>query len=103
MAPEPMLERLASKGRRLPSRIRRLPVSVGYYRGPRLMSELRKRRVLFRNPDADIRLRRGASLGPRFSLPRAGGGTFITGEGVEFRRGFRAETGPNGRIEIGSG
>ena len=31
------------------------------------------------------------------------GGTFITGENVEFRRKFRAEVGPNGRIEIGEG
>jgi acetyltransferase-like isoleucine patch superfamily enzyme len=31
------------------------------------------------------------------------GGTFITGDWVEFRRKFRAEVGPNGRIEIGSG
>lgn len=31
------------------------------------------------------------------------GGTFIVGPGVEFRRGFRAEIGPGGRLAIGGG
>ena len=33
----------------------RVAVSVGYYRGPRYMSELRKLWVRLRNPQADIR------------------------------------------------
>jgi acetyltransferase-like isoleucine patch superfamily enzyme len=69
--------------------------------GPRLMSWLRKRWVLFRNPHAHIEFRGPVYLGPRFSLHMPQGGTFIVGHGVEFRRGFRAELGPTARIEIG--
>jgi acetyltransferase-like isoleucine patch superfamily enzyme len=58
--------------------------------------------VLFRNPQADIRFTEPVYLGPRFSLHMPDGGTFIAGPGVEFRRGFRAEVGPEGRIEIGT-
>jgi acetyltransferase-like isoleucine patch superfamily enzyme len=99
----PRLEALAPRVRRLPARIRRLPVSIGYFRGPRLMSWLRKRWVRFRNPHADIRFGRGTYLGPGFSLHMPFGGTFVTGEYVEFRRNFRAELGaPDTRIELGA-
>jgi acetyltransferase-like isoleucine patch superfamily enzyme len=83
--------------------LRGLPVAIGYFRGPLWMSRLRKWWVLFRNPHADIRFGPGTYLGPGFSLHMPFGGTFVTGEGVEFRRRFRAELGPNGRISIGSG
>jgi acetyltransferase-like isoleucine patch superfamily enzyme len=78
-------------------------VTIGYFRGPFLMSWLRKRWVHFRNPHADIRFGRHTYLGPGFSLHMPFGGTFITGEGVEFRRNFRAELeGPDARIEFGT-
>jgi acetyltransferase-like isoleucine patch superfamily enzyme len=73
-----------------------------YLRGPMLMSRLRKRWVLLRNPQADIRFTEPVYLGPRFSLHMPDGGTFVAGPGTEFRRGFRAEVGAGGRIEIGS-
>jgi acetyltransferase-like isoleucine patch superfamily enzyme len=73
-----------------------------YVGGPRLMSRLRKRWVIFRNPQADIVFTEPVYLGPRFSLHMPDGGTFRVGPGVEFRRGFRAEVGPEGRIEIGT-
>jgi acetyltransferase-like isoleucine patch superfamily enzyme len=83
-------------------KLRMLPVSIGYFRGPRLMSWLRKRWVLARNPHADIRFGRHTYLGPGFSLHMPYGGTFATGEGVEFRRNFRAElAGPDSRISVG--
>jgi acetyltransferase-like isoleucine patch superfamily enzyme len=67
-------------------RVRNLPVSIGYFRGPLLMSWLRKRWVLLRNPHMPF------------------GGTFVTGEGVEFRRKFRAElAGRDSRIQFGAG
>jgi acetyltransferase-like isoleucine patch superfamily enzyme len=81
---------------------RKLVVRAGYFWGPRLMSELRKRWVLLRNPHATIRFGKGNYLGPGFSLHMPYGGTFITGDWIEFRRKFRAEVGPNGRIEIGT-
>src|SRR5438270_9163891 len=99
----PRLKALAPRVRRLPARIRRLPVSIGYFRGPPLMSALRKRWVRFRNPHADIRFGRGTYLGPGFSLHMPFGGTFVTGEAVEFRRNYRAELGASdSRIEFGS-
>jgi acetyltransferase-like isoleucine patch superfamily enzyme len=74
-----------------------------YLRGPRVSSRLRKHWVLLRNPQADIRFTEPVYLGPGFSLHMPEGGTFVCGPGVEFRRGFRAEIGPQGRIEIGTG
>jgi acetyltransferase-like isoleucine patch superfamily enzyme len=72
--------------------------------GPWLMSWVRKRWVLFRNPRARIEFQGPVYLGPRFSLDMPRGGTFIVGPGVEFRRGFRAElAGPESRITIGGG
>jgi acetyltransferase-like isoleucine patch superfamily enzyme len=71
--------------------------------GPWLMSWLRKRWVLFRNPHAHIEFQGPVYLGPGFSLHMPHGGTFIVGPGVEFRRGFRAELGRDARIVIGGG
>ncbi len=61
--------------------------------GPLLMSWLRKRWLLLRNPHCDIEFQGPVYLGPRFSLHAPHGGRFIVGPGVEFRRGFRAELG----------
>jgi acetyltransferase-like isoleucine patch superfamily enzyme len=70
--------------------------------GPLLMSWLRKRWTIFRNPHARIEFRGPVYLGPGFSLDMPRGGTFIVGPGVVFRRGFRAELGgPDARITIG--
>lgn len=90
------------------SRLRRLwsraVVSAGYYRGPRLMSAIRKRWVLVRNPHADIRFEGPVYLGPGFSLHAPNGGTFVVGPGVEFRRGFRCELGvADARVTVGAG
>lgn len=72
--------------------------------GPWLMSWIRRRWVIFRNPRAHIEFRGPVYLGPRFSLDMPHGGTFIVGPGVEFRRGFRAElAGPDSRITVGGG
>lgn len=67
------------------------------------MSALRKRWVLLRNPHADIRFEGPVYLGPGFSLHMPHGGSFIVGPGVEFRRGFRAEIGPDAKVVIGAG
>ena len=85
------------------SKIRRIPRKVGYEIGPRLMSWLRKQWVLFRNPQATIVFEGPVYLGPGFSLHMPHGGTFIVGPGVEFRRRFRAEIGPQARLVIGAG
>jgi acetyltransferase-like isoleucine patch superfamily enzyme len=83
---------------------RSLRVGIGYFRGPRWASNVRRWWVLFRNPHADIRFGKNCYLGPGFSLHMPFGGTFVAGDAVEFRRGFRAElAGPESVIEIGSG
>ena len=83
------------------AKVRLLPRWIGYIKGPWVMSWLRKRWVLLRHPHADIRFAKNVYLGPRFSLHMPDGGTFEVGPGVEFRRGFRAELGPDARISIG--
>jgi acetyltransferase-like isoleucine patch superfamily enzyme len=85
------------------SRLRRFPHSLHYGRGRVLMSELRKLRVRLLHPDARIEFGPGTYLGPGFSLEIPGRGTFVTGERVEFRRGFRAEVAGEGRIVLGAG
>jgi len=88
----------------LRARLRGAAVSFGYYRGPILMSNIRKRWVVLRNPQADIRFGAHTFCGPGFKLHAPNGGTFVTGERVELRRDFRAELGgPDSRLEIGSG
>jgi acetyltransferase-like isoleucine patch superfamily enzyme len=67
------------------------------------MSSLRKLAAIVRNPKATIEIHPSAYLGPGFSLHMPAGGTFIAGPNVDFRRGFRAEIGPNGRVVIGAG
>ena len=78
-------------------------VDIGYRRGPRLMSSVRKLWVRLRNPHADVRFANSAHLGPRFNLYVPWGGTFIVGDGVTFGRGFRCELSPGARVTIGEG
>jgi acetyltransferase-like isoleucine patch superfamily enzyme len=94
---------LEDKLRALWRKAKRAPITIGYFRAPRIASRLRKLWVKARNPHATIIFGEHTYLGPGFSLHMPFGGTFITGVGVEFRRKFRAELGKNGRIEIGSG
>ena len=82
--------------------LREAPRAIGYYRGPRLMSSLRRRWVLLRHPHANIQIHPTAYLGPGFSLHVPGPGTFIAGPGVEFRRGFRCEVEGDGKVTIGA-
>jgi acetyltransferase-like isoleucine patch superfamily enzyme len=84
------------------ARLRRLPRWIGYQRGPRVMSRLRKWWVLARHPHATIRFTEPVYLGPGFSLHIPDGGTFVVGPYVDFRRNFRAEVVGDGRVEIGA-
>jgi acetyltransferase-like isoleucine patch superfamily enzyme len=88
--------------KRLARFVRNLPWRIGYGKGPRIMSRLRKWWVLYRHPLGTVRFEEPVYLGPGFSLHMPGEGTFIVGPGTEFRRGFRAEISGNGRIVIGS-
>jgi acetyltransferase-like isoleucine patch superfamily enzyme len=75
---------------------------ISYGPGRRLMSDLRKRWVIFRHPNATIRFGPGSYVGPGFGLFIPHNGTFIAGPNAEFRRNFRAEIYGDGRIEIGA-
>lgn len=88
---------------RLKQRLRLAVFRFGYGPGPRLMSELRRRWVVFRHPNATILIDRSAYVGPGFGLHIPHNGTFVAGPNVEFRRNFRAEIYGDGRIEIGAG
>lgn len=79
-----------------------LPRDLGYRWGPAFMSALRRRWVLLRHPHADIRFEGPVHIGPGFSLHIPADASFHVGPGVEFRRGFRAEVAPGGRITIGA-
>ena len=83
--------------------LRWLPYKVVYGRGRLVTSEMRKAWVRLCHPGARIEFGRHVYLGPGFSLDIPSRGTFIAGEGVEFRRGFRAEIEGDGRIVIGAG
>lgn len=72
-----------------------------YGAGPRLMSALRKRWIVFVNPRARIEFGPDVHIGPDFSLHIPHNGTFIVGARTEFRRGFRAELIGDAVVEIG--
>lgn len=67
------------------------------------MSALRKRWILLRNSHARVEFGRGVYLGPGFSLHVPGKGTFVVGDGVEFRRNCRVEIWHGGVLTIGAG
>jgi acetyltransferase-like isoleucine patch superfamily enzyme len=98
-----MLARLLDRARAAAGLRRRARREIYYGRGPRLMSELRKRWILFTHPHADIRFEGPVHIAPGFSLYMPHRGTLIVGPGAEFRRGFRAEIVGNGRVVIGAG
>jgi acetyltransferase-like isoleucine patch superfamily enzyme len=88
--------------RRLKSLLGAQVYELGYGWGPRVMSELRKRWVLFLNRHADVRFEGPVYLAPGFSLYIPGAGSFVVGPNVEFRRGFRAEVADDGKVVIGA-
>lgn len=72
-----------------------------YGPGARAGSAWRKRWARLRNPRATIAFGPGTHVGPGFLLHMPRGGSFTCGARVEFRRDFRAEIGPGGRVSIG--
>jgi len=82
--------------------LRNIPWRIGYGRGPRIMSRLRKWWIVLRHPIGTVHFEEPVYIGPGFSLHMPGEGTFIAGPATEFRRNFRAEIYGKGRIVIGS-
>jgi len=66
------------------------------------MSVLRKRWIILRHPHARVKFGRYTHVGPNFSLHIPSDGTFIVGDAVEFRHGFRAEVAHGASVRIGS-
>lgn len=92
----------AQAWRRLERMLGRQVYELSYGWGPRFMSALRKRRILFLHRHADIRFQGPVHIAPGFSLYMPAGGTFHVGPNTEFRRGFRAEISDAGRVVIGA-
>jgi acetyltransferase-like isoleucine patch superfamily enzyme len=88
--------------RRARAFIEDLPYRIGYRDGPRHASRLRMRWFILRHPRANIRFGRDVYIGPGFSVDIPAEGTLEVGDGVEFRRNFRAELSGGGRIVIGN-
>jgi acetyltransferase-like isoleucine patch superfamily enzyme len=88
--------------KRLGGQARKAQRNVGYAWGPRLLSSLRKRRVLLQHPHATIIFEGPVHIGPGFSLHMPDGGTFIVGPNVSFRYRFRAELGSGAVVKIGA-
>ncbi len=96
------LSRVSTSGRR-PALWRRAVVRLAFRESPRLASALRKRWAALKNPYATVRFGPHTYVGPGFSLHAPDGGTFETGPGCEFRRGFRCELGgPDSRVRFGA-
>lgn len=90
------LDVIARRGRAL---LHRRQLYYGW--GPRLMSEIRRRWILFTHPHANIIFEGPVHIAPGFSLYMPGSATLIVGRGVEFRKGFRAEIVGNCTVTIG--
>lgn len=80
---------------------RRLPWQARYVGIERVLSESRRIAVLATHRHARVEFRAPVYLGRGFQLLMPHGGTFIVGEGVEFRRDFVCEIQGDGRVEIG--
>lgn len=83
-------------------RVKRIPRKLGYFWGPRLMSALRRRWLLFRHPHANIVFEGPVYLGPGFTVWIPDEGSLIVGAGVEFRRGVHIEISGDGVIRVGA-
>ena len=87
---------------RIKAAARRLAWRLSYVEGPRMMSTVRKRWQIFRNPDATIRFGNNVIAGPSFKVHAPFGGTLIIGDHVEFRRNFRVDLGgPEAQVTVG--
>jgi acetyltransferase-like isoleucine patch superfamily enzyme len=84
-------------------RVRRLPWKLRYIYGERLATATRKALIRATHQHCHVEFRGPVRLGPGFSLNIPGPGTFIVGEGVDFRRGFHCEISGHGRVIIGAG
>lgn len=83
--------------------LRKVPWTVRYQWGGQLASWLRLVAVRTTHLHCRVEIQRPVRLGPGFSLYIPGGGTFVVGSGVDFRRNFVCEIEGDGRVEIGAG
>ncbi|MHB8670309.1 MAG: acyltransferase [Acidimicrobiales bacterium] len=86
----------------VPGDWRRLPWFARYRLASRLGSELRRLSVLATHRHCRVEFAGPVRLGPGFHLEIPGGGSFLVGPGVDFRRGFVCEISGDGLVSIGA-
>jgi acetyltransferase-like isoleucine patch superfamily enzyme len=96
------LSQIAQHSRGLLDHPERIPWELRYRYGGRLASELRRVTIQATHRHCTVEFGEDNHIGPLFSLYMPHSGTFRTGRGVEFRRGFHCEISGNGRVEIGN-
>jgi acetyltransferase-like isoleucine patch superfamily enzyme len=82
---------------------RKIPWHLRYRTAPKLASDLRRMSIRLTHRHCTVEFRGPVRLGPGFTLYIPDRGTFIVGNGVDFRRDFRCEISGDGRVEIGDG
>lgn len=88
---------------RVKQALARFVLRAGYGFGPDLMSELRKRWIVLRHPQATIRFEGPVRIGRRARVNMPGAGTLIVGPNVEIRPDCLIDVSGRGRIVIGEG
>src|SRR3712207_2916180 len=83
--------------------LRNVPWHLRYRTWPRLASEIRRLTILATHRHCRVEFHGPVQLGPGFHLEIPDAGTFIVGNGVDFRRGFTCEIHDEGRVVIGAG
>lgn len=82
---------------------RKLPWHLRYRTAARFATTARRLAILATHQHCHVDFQGTVRLGPGFSLNIPDAGTFIVGEGVDFRRGFLCEISGAGRVTIGAG
>lgn len=86
----------------MPHDLSRLPWQLRWRTGPRIASATRIRIARLSHRHCRVEIPSSVFAGTGFRLEIPGGGTFIVGERVQFRRGFYAEVDDVGVLTIGA-
>lgn len=82
-------------------KLKKLPWYLRYRVAGGIASAGRKWMIQATHLHARVEFNGPVRIGPGFHLDMPNGGEFIVGYGVDFRRGFVCEIGPQGRVSIG--
>jgi acetyltransferase-like isoleucine patch superfamily enzyme len=84
-------------------RLLKLPWEARYVWGERAATQARLLAIRATHGHARVVFRGAVRIGPGFQLSIPDAGTFVVGEGVDFRRGFVCEIAGDGKVVIGAG